>query len=568
MVKTKFLLSVVFLLSVFTLAFADYNTEQILLRQANNFTFRRQYERANSIYKQILDLNPNNKQALEKYFKNLLYLNDADDAKKLLQKYKNNIDPNFYEKLNINLLLSEGDFDKAEKRAVNLLKNNPDKNNYIIFANMFQAYKQFDIAKNIYLLGRKKLNDKFSFSYELAYIYSQMGEYKKAIEENIKLLTHQKNYFYLVKRNIGNILKSDKSAVKYLENPKSEKIRELYIWALLQTGQSDKALQNITGLSPKSIKEIADDQEVAHNFDYAVKLFQIYAANVHDAVKIANTKVEIAKIYLTQGKPEDAKEILMQIYRDEKIQSKRYNRQTKANVECRKLLSQITLMEKGDENKAIRYLKEAKKLSYDFNEKRDIDLQLVFLSIMKSRFKNAEEALNYAYKNEKNNPKRYYYDYLINALQINNKADSLLTDLIINLPESNYTNDALLLSYYLSLLDKDSKKYFVKAYQYKKLFRYNKAHQALDKCFQITQKEQFLLLSMKWYIDENNISALQTMLQRKYKNKFIENFAQYVKLTENNTDFKEKAVEFLKKNPDSIFSPQIRSSINVNEQAN
>ncbi len=544
----------------------EYNREEILLRQANHYTIQKQYQKANDIYQKILDLNPKNKNALKRYVNNLIFLRKINEAKTLLKRYKNKIDLNTYEKLNITLLLYEGDFNSAEKKALKLLKKNPKQNSYKAIADLFKNYKQYEIAKNLFLKGRKELKNPNLFSYELAYIYEQLGKYKKAMQENIKLISYNKSYFYVAKKNMENLLRNDKSLIDYLENSDSQQIKELYVCGLLKIGRKQKALQIAETLSPDRIYNIAQNQQAQHNYDAAVKLLFIYIKNVHNAVKIANAKIDIAKMYLKTNQIAKAKDILLQIYGDEKIQSKRYNRLTNANVLCRKLLSEITLMEKGDETIAIKYLKEARKLSFNIKEKRDIDLQLIYLSLMKSKFKQAQDALEnlYSAKRETDN-KKLYYDYLLNVLQLKENADSLLVDLIIKLSDTDYTNDALLLKYYLSLLDKQDKTLFVKAYQNKKLFRYEKAHEFLEKCYEKSKKEQFLLLSMKWYIDENNFEGLKRLADKKYKNKFISNFAEYVKLSAIDEDFKQKAVEFLTKNPDFIFSPQIRRILDVFE---
>ena len=69
------------------------------------------------------------------------------------------------------MLLYEGDFNSAEKKALKLLKKNPKQNSYKAIADLFKSYKQYEIAKNLFLKGRKELKNPNLFSYELAYIY-------------------------------------------------------------------------------------------------------------------------------------------------------------------------------------------------------------------------------------------------------------------------------------------------------------------------------------------------------------------------------------------------------------
>ncbi len=560
MVKSFFTFFI--LIFIFTFLNADFQQEKILFRQANNFNFRKQYSNANRIYEKILKLNPSNAKALEKYIQNLLKLKKISEAEQLLAKYKNNISEGYYKKLKVTILLFKGEYQKAEKMALDFLKNDNNYNSFIIYANLFGMYRQYETVEEIYLLGRKNLKDENAFSYYLAMNYKYNSEYKKALKEFINYLRIKKNIFF-VKRNILDIVENDNSVVELLNRSEPKDIQVIYVIALFEIGKEQQALKKAKNLTVKQLEAVIDDREANNDFNNSVKLLELYYNRLLSESQKDETKIRMAKILLENNKIDKAKELLIQVYEN----SKKENKYKKANinVECRKLLAKITLMSGEDENIAIKYLKEAKKMSLNAKERNDLELQILYLSILKSNFKDAKKVLDIFTKKNKNYEKADYYYFLIYALQGDKQADSLLVDLIIKQPESELTNDALLLNFYLSLLDKNSKNLFVKAYQNKKLYRYEKAYDYLNKCYEKSQKEEFLYLAAQWYLEEGR-EIPNFILTKKYENKYIQVFFDYIKVIKDEDNFKNKAIEFLSKNPSSIFSSKLRRKINVDEQ--
>ena len=275
----------------------------------------------------------------------------------------------------------------------------------------------------------------------------------------------------------------------------------------------------------------------------------------------------MAKLNIKLGNIQKAKEILFGIYSDEKIQSSMFKFKTRANIESRKLLAEISLMEHDDEEKAIKYLKEAQKFAYNTKEKKEISLKLIYLSTMKANYDDATRALSFLLRKESSQTAIFkqsnFYAYLIEAMQQGKKADSLLVNCIIDMPESNLTSEALKFAYYLSSLDKKSKPFFISAYQNNKLYRFDKAHKLLKKCYEISKKDEILLLAIDWYIAEDNIKDAKKLLTHKVKNIVAERYFEFTNLAfiSDKTLYYSKAVDFLKQYPNSIFSPKIRMEL-------
>ncbi len=542
---------------------ADVDKESILFRQANRYYYSRDYEKANTAYKKLFKSKRYGNLAFERYFYSLLNLKKTDEAEKTLQEQKNVISPELFAKLNIYLSLYKGNFKAAENKAKSLLKNQKNKNSFVAIANIFSSFRRYDMVIEIYLTGRKILKNNNLFAFQLAYSYKNNHNYKKALSEIVKYYKQNKNNYYFTKSFILELAKDDSAIINYLENLNISELKSVYVMALIETDNKAKALEEAKKLSLQDLKKVIDFIQ-NQNPVLAIDFLKIYYDKSKTAPEKIETKLAIAEIYLNRGNLPKAKELLLQIYNDEKIQSRVFNRKTKSNLECRKLLAKITLMENGDLKKAIKYLKEAKKFAFNKKEKTEIDLKILNLVILTSDFKESQKALaDFMIDNQKF-PQLTFYKYLVYAFDNSKKADSLLVDLIIKMPQSDLTNDALVLNYFLSLTDKNTRKIFIAAFKQKQLYNFSQAHNYLEECYEKSNKEEFLMLSLIWFIQEDS-TIPQNYFQIKYKNKFIKNFVNYLSVIDNQKDFKDKAITFLSENPNSIFSPQLRRLLGVLE---
>ena len=361
----------------------------------------------------------------------------------------------------------------------------------------------------------------------------------------------------------------NKSVFKILSKYSLDNIfaKEIYAFVLLENNETEKAIAIIKELSPDRILIFINDEKTLQNYENALELVMIYKSKLKKAPKIADANLEMAKLNIKLGHIQKAKDILWSIYSDEKIQSPMFKFKTRANIESRKLLAEISLMERDDEKKAIKYLKEAGKFAYNTKEKKELSLKLIYLSTMKADYDNAKKALTFLLSKE--NPQTdifkqsNFYAYLIEAMQQGKNADSLLVNCIVGMPESDLTSQALKFAYYLSLLDKKSKPFFISAYQNNKLYRFDKAHELLKKCYKISKKDEILLLSVDWYLNEGNIDDAKKMLNQKVKNVVVQRYFELANLNFilDKTLYRTKAVDFLKQYPNSIFSPKIRMKL-------
>ena len=563
-------LFIIFLIFSSFQLFGDYSKESILLKQADRLTYSRNYDRANNIYNEILKLNPSNYEALKGYFNNLLRSNKTSEAKQLLDKYQKNVEKDKFTKLDVSFLLAIGKLKDARKEAIAFLKNSKITiNNYKDYSRLFQTYRQYDTAIEILLLARNSTGDKELFGFELANLYKNNSDNERAISEYFAYLKKNKGYLGIVKKYVTEMVVNDKSVLKVLSKYSSDNIfaKEIYAFVLLENNETEKAIAIIKELPPDRILIFINDEKTLQNYENALDLVTIYKSKLKKAPKIADANLEMAKLNIKLGRIQKAKDILWGIYSDEKIQSAMFKFKTRANIESRKLLAEISLMERDDEKKAIKYLKEAGKFAYNTKEKKEISLKLIYLSTMKSNYDEAQKALSMLLHKENSQTDIFkqsnFYAYLIEAMQQGKNADSLLVNCIVDMPDSDLTSQALKFAYYISLLDKKSKPFFISAYQNSKLYRFDEAHSFLKKCYEISKKDEILLLSVDWYISEGNIDNAKKILNQKVKNVVVE---RYFELTNLNfvldkTLYRTKAVDFLKQYPNSIFSPKIRMEL-------
>ena len=558
MVKKLFLFIIIFLNVIF-LNSKQQNRDEILLKQARHYSFQRNYKIANKIYKNILSSNPSNNKAINGYLRNLIALRNFQTAENFLNQHKKYLPQIDYQKWFLTIKLYQGDYEFAQKKAMEFLNNINDKIGYSIIAGLFVRFARYEFAQKIYLLARKKFKDNDIFIYELARAYEYDDKYKKAIKEFIRLLEKNPQQFYIVKKELLNIVENNNNLVDLLNKDKPENLKQIYVIALLNIGKYDKAYQIVRNLPGKQVEEIYNYLKLKENYDVLLSILKIYYTKIDNPLKKAKIKFDIAEIYYKKNNLEEAKKILNEIYTNPMI--KRKYRELSFN--CIKLLSKVVLKQQNNISLAVNYLKEAKKYTNNWKEKTDIDMQIIYLSILKSEYKQASDLLNNVMKYNKGYKKALFYKYLIYAMQNKKKADSLLVDLIIKLPDDKLTYEALYFNFYYSLCDTITKPLFVKAYQNKKLFYWEKAQKLLYECYNRTKKEEFLYLLINWGIDDNK-KLPESLLKKEYKNKYIQTFVDYIK----SVDDKNKIINFLTKHPVSIFSPKLRREINVYEQNN
>ncbi|MCK4654753.1 MAG: hypothetical protein KAU01_09930 [Candidatus Cloacimonetes bacterium] len=559
----------VILFLIFTCSLYAFDEREVLLKQANRLVARRQYEKAINIYVSLLEDYPDDHIIIEKLILNLLRISKIGKAEKILEDKKNILSGIEYVRLKTSILLLKGEIKQAYKFCKNFLNENSRRMNYYkVLANIFEQYRQYEYAIEILKQARKIANDNHLHTKELAFNYQNLKDYKNAIFEYLKLLEHQSSYYNFVLNRLKKILQEDSAYITTIEKSvrktDDKKIQEIYALCLAEIGEYEKALKEYETLDSSKLKDFGDRLVSTGNLDTAISAYEIYLGKIREPYLISDIKIKLAEIYITQGQLDKAKEVLLQVYEDSSIKGKKYRHKTRANRFCRELLAEILLKQNAPKEEVLKYLDEAKTYAFNRKEKNEIEFKIIHFQIMNEQYSQSKEKLSKILKKEDTSSDiyklGYYYSFLLALMQNDPAADSLLGELLINLPENYITNDALFLSVLGSGLDGNTREDFLLAYRKKLLFKDEKAIEILMEIYNESQNEEMLILAGEWAIGSNKKDKAVSIFSHDYSNELLAEYAllQKTRITQDKIEKAKLSTDFLKLNPQSVFSPEFR----------
>ncbi len=540
-----------------------------MLKQADRLTGNRQFEKANKIYKMLLVDYPDDSAIIEKLIVNLLRITKLDEAEKLLEEHQMHLAGIQYVRLKISILLSKGEVKQAVKISDNYLKEHSGNvNSYKIIAGVFEQHRQYEKAIVIYKRVRKISRNENLFIREIAYDYQSLKDFSNAIAEYIKLMKKQTSYSHFVLSRLKNILNEDPSAIKFISNAikGSDDIiaMEMYALCLSEIGEYEKALNEYVNLDAEKLLDFANQLMVSSNLDIAEKAYQMYLGKVYEPDLIANARINLAGVYIEQGKFQPGWNILLQIYNDDKIKSKKYRYKTRANRFCREMMAEVLLMQNAAPEQITKYLNEAKEFAYTYAEKKEIEFKIIHFLMMNEKYTECKDRLSEILRNEDSASTifklGYYYSFLLATMESDPAADSLMGELILNLPEDDITNDALYLSVLKGKLGKQEWEQFLSAYRKKLLYKNDEAINILMEIFEDTQSEEMLILAGEWAVDSKQLEKAESIFSMEYSDDVLAEYAMLkrTEIVEDKIEKNKLSTDFLKNFPQSIFSPEFR----------
>ena len=551
-------------------AFAENTDNEILKRKANSYRASRQYEKAIGIYETILDTNPSDIDNIRELILILIQVSKIDKAEKLLNTYQQKMQEDLHFQLKLRILLNKAEFDEALQWSnIFLNKQLGNVNNYKIVAKIFEQYKQYEIAVGIYLKAREITGDENLYVRELAYDHQALKDYENAVKEFVRLAENKESYSAFALSRLKSMLEEDISVIRYIESTagksKNPVIREIYSLCLGKIGEYEKALKEYENLPTEKILKFADYVDKNGRPDIAIRAYNIFLNSSVNSFENAKTKIRIVNIYIAQNELEKAEEILLELYHNKDLQLKKNRYKTHVNRQCRELLAQIYLMRNASQKEIIQYLEEAKKFTFNKKDINEIEYKIIYLLIMNGNSDLAKEKLMNVLKNENSGSdtfkKGYYYSFLIAIMTNDAESDSLLGELLINIPEDKVTNDALLLFQSTNQLqDDEDREDFLQAFRKRSQFETQEAISILRTIFERSKLEEILFLSGEWAMQADKMELASEIFSHEYSKPDLQQFA-VLKLAEIEKDKTEKnnySKDFLQNNPQSIFSPQFR----------
>jgi len=556
------------IIMIFGFLAADVNEKDILIKEANRFSLRRQYEKAISLYIELQQKYPEDPVVAEKLIDNYLLTSRNDEAEKSLEAFKKILPELTYIKLKTSILLAGSEIRNAEKLCDKFLHNNPGKiNSYKLMATVFRRYRQYEYSIQILKEVRQIAQDEYLNTNEMASDYYQIKDYPNSIKEYLKHVVKNSAYNNFVQNRIKLILKEDSLQIKAVEefagSSENLLVQEIYAVSLGEIGDITAALEVYEVLEPDKLLKFADNLKKTGDLANATRAFVQYKNNASSPDLLADVDVKIARIYLLQKDYASAEMVLMDVYNMDSIKDKKLRYKTKANRVCREMLADLALMNDQLE-KVVPFLEEAKEFTYNLTEKNLLNFRIVNFQIMATEYELAEDHLEQILLKQDTGSdiykKGFYYKYLLSLMNNSSESDSLLGELLINIPDNKNINDAIQISLLLAELDSNGREDFLSAFRLMQLFKYTEAVNIMQKLYDDTGNENISIITGDWAISNNDYSLAAEIFDREYTD---EDFAQYALLQKVLiTDERELKIssteDFLTKNPRSVFSPGFR----------
>jgi tetratricopeptide (TPR) repeat protein len=274
------LLPVLLVIIINTVAAQNRQKEvQTNSRLAVSYYNAKDYEKAAPLLLKVYNLSRN-----IYYFRlhifSLVELRRYDEAEeRIRQEIEKQSDPDARLLIHWGYLLKVRNHDKeAEAKFEEAIKQiAPNKGSYLLAANSFLHFREYEWAKKVYLQGRDLLSNE-DFSLELARIYMYLRDYENMMEEYLSLLRQDEKMLQRIESSLSYALRLD------LDNDLRDLLRaqvlkriqaepgiigynRLLIWFLLQENQFPGALRQSIALDRRTGNE---DAQIFHLGNLAI----------------------------------------------------------------------------------------------------------------------------------------------------------------------------------------------------------------------------------------------------------------------------------------------------------
>lgn len=565
--KAKYIVLLIVLCSMVSLAIGQYNEKEILFQQAYQLLAQRQYSQAEQLFIQLLDKYPNDLNSIMQLLSIYFNLAQTDKAEALLAQYQRIIPAQTYAEQHIQLLVMQAKPVEAWQESMAFLDlYSHDEYKYRRLASFFERKGFYDKVLALYSMARVKLNNPELFRLEIANTSLNYRLLEPAIREYMAYLEKNPVNLFFTNNQIKTILMEDSTLVTVVgaiaDSSSSPVLKELYAGALLNSKDYSGALNVYKQLDIAKLLRFAEEQAAAENDSVAYAAYD-YAVTVEkDDVKAAEYLYKMAQIRFRNA-DFAATEVLLRrnlslpFWKDRNLSYR-----STVSVRLRKLMSDNCLAMGLPPDSAKVWLEEAKKYAQNNVERQEIDLEIARLLIMTGNKPAAEKILS-ATNQPVLNEKRDYLSFLAALLYSENThADSLMNEFVIKYPGSPFTNDAIYLNMLtINLQAADQAQFFTAI----RLLQLNQESglDTLQTVFEHSKDEELRLLAIEWAIGFGNFARSEQLLDYTFTDELALEYSDLLKmlLSKDNTEQQRLAREFLKAKPNSIFSPNFRSKI-------
>lgn len=290
------------------------NQRQIDEKLARELYYKKDYEKARDIYKNLYD-NYGQVQYFNQYADCLILTGDYDGAEKAFKSFLKKNPQNWKSHIDLAYVYSQqGENDKARKYLNKVLKDVPETKSAIFeVANLLRSKNFNDQALDLFNKGAKNPNINYSFNLEKAYTYNSMLDFENATECYLLYLKEHPEQYEMVKNRFrvmmmydinGNVDDVIRMALlrKTQEDPENEEYSSLLMWYSLQQQDYELALMQLKALDRRGdgdyerdliyIAQIASDNR---QYDIAVDAYDYILKKSDEGVYYVQATVGFIK---------------------------------------------------------------------------------------------------------------------------------------------------------------------------------------------------------------------------------------------------------------------------------
>lgn len=299
----------IILLVLPVLSYAQVNLEN-RFRLGQNYELTGELEKAKTIYKELLEVQPWNQRYIQALNDIYLQLKDYNASaalfENILSQRQNDI--NAYGMLGTTYFIM-GNRNKAYEtwdKALNIATANQSV--YRIIANYAIENRAFDKAIDILEKGKELTNNPRLFVFDLANIHTANMKYKDAVNEYCDLLEIEPLQLETVKRRIAAFIErpgaaeaAEEAIIKNLAGHENKILKELLASVFAMEERFDQALELIIEIDQNSnsngasLFKFAQDMLNNNHYDTALKCYSYLIKNYSSSSLLPSAKIGYAK---------------------------------------------------------------------------------------------------------------------------------------------------------------------------------------------------------------------------------------------------------------------------------
>ncbi len=545
---------------------AQYNERDILSQQAYQHLGQRQFAEAEKLFLEVLEKFPDDTNSVLQLFNIYFQTAQTDKADDLLRQHRRILPVNQASEQEILLRVMQGRPDEAwQLGQAYLQRSGYAENTYRLLASYFERRGFYDRVLQLYEEARSKRGNPDLFRLEMANAALNYRRFDLALHEYLTFLEKNPGNLFFVNNQCKTILTENPGSIEairiFAQNSPNPIIRELYANALVSQKQDAKALEVFKTLPQDRLLNFADQQYKAFNDEVALASFAWLQQITEDVVDRNDYRLRQAYIHFRNGRHVETDSLLQEVVADSLMLDRKNYQRKGINLSARRLLADNLLALQLQTTEAAHWYGEARRFCTTAYDLQNIDLALVRLMMIDEDYDSALSKLA-GISESKHLETRDYLLFSVELLRGNiDEADSLMNDYVIHYPGGIYVNDAIYQMMFSLGLQGEALQNFHKAIR-QMMLSDPAAVETLVEVFEDSQDEEILSLAIEWAILlAKNDRALQ-LLERKWEDSLSAEYATYLKLTLSEGDGAQRlARDFLKENPNSIFSPKFRQDL-------